>query len=37
VIEVTVGDDGPITELNVIADPAPLRDTAVSVLPDEEG
>jgi RNA polymerase sigma factor (sigma-70 family) len=37
VIEVTVGADGRITELNVIADPARLRDTGVSVLSDEEG
>jgi RNA polymerase sigma-70 factor (ECF subfamily) len=37
VIEVTVGADGRITELNVIADPARLRDTDVGVLSDEEG
>jgi RNA polymerase sigma factor (sigma-70 family) len=36
-IEVTIGTDGRITELNVIADPARLRGTDVSVLPDEEG
>jgi RNA polymerase sigma factor (sigma-70 family) len=35
-IEVTVGDTGLITGLDVIGEPARLRDTIVSVLPDEE-
>ncbi|HEY1625342.1 MAG TPA: sigma-70 family RNA polymerase sigma factor [Streptosporangiaceae bacterium] len=36
VIEVTIGDDGRITGLNVIGDPARLRDTALNVFPDEK-
>jgi RNA polymerase sigma factor (sigma-70 family) len=37
VIEVTVGDNGRITELNVIGDQARLRAIDVTVFPDEEG